>query len=125
MNSFNGIGRPTKDIAASYTTDGLAVAKFTLAVDRQSKGADFIPCVAFGKTADTMGKYCRKGKLIAVNGRIQTGSYEGKNGKVYTVEVVVNHFEFCEPKELDHGSEAKTDMDGYLPVPDGMDIPFI
>lgn len=130
MNNVALLGRPTKDPAISYTQDGLAIARFTLAVDRRGKdkGADFIGCVAFGKTAETIGKYCRKGKQIGVTGHIQTGSYDGKNGKVYTTDVIVDSFDFAEPKtpdELPRGQEGTiTDADGFLPVTDDINLPF-
>lgn len=131
MNSVALLGRPTKDPVVSYTSGGLAIARFTLAVDRRGKdkGADFIGCVAFDKTAETIGKYCRKGKLIGVTGHIQTGSYDGKHGKVYTTDVIVDAFDFAEKKEeadeLPKGTEGTpTDLEGFLSVPDDVD-PFM
>ena len=118
MNSVVLSGRPTKDPTANYTPAGLAVTRFTLAVDRgKDKGADFISCVAFDKTAETIAQYCRKGGKILVTGRIQTGSFDGKNGKVYTTDVIVNTFEFCEPKPAERD-------DGFISIADGDDVPF-
>ena len=95
MNSVNLIGRLTRDIDLKGVNT--SVAKFTIAVTRPFKKdeSDFINCVAFGKTAETMATYCRKGTMVGVSGRIQTGSYTNKEGnKVYTTDVVVDRFTF-------------------------------
>ena len=95
MNSVNLIGRLTRDI--DLNGGNTSVAKFTIAVTRPFKKdeSDFINCVAFGKTAETMATYCRKGTMVGVSGRIQTGSYTNKEGnKVYTTDVVVDIFTF-------------------------------
>lgn len=106
MNNVILIGRLTKSPEIKYGQNSqLAIARFTLAVDRPKdkngdKGADFITCVAFGKTAETMDKYCVKGMKIAVNGHITTGSYEDREGKkVYTTDVTVDRFEFVESRK--------------------------
>ena len=126
MNSVVLMGRLTKDPDIRYSTvgeDQKAIARFTLAVDRKSKETDFISCVAFGKTAETIEKYVKKGTKIAIEGRIQTGSYTNKdNVKVYTTDVIVNNFEFAESKK-----EANQQSDGFLDVPDTIDddeLPF-
>ncbi|WP_290457790.1 single-stranded DNA-binding protein [Faecalibaculum rodentium] len=104
MNNVNLIGRLTKDPELRQSRSGTATLKFTLAVDRRFKqqgqpDADFINCLAFGKSAETIAQYCRKGNKLAVTGRIQTGSYEKQDGsRVYTFDVVVNEFEFLTPK---------------------------
>ena len=102
MNRVVLIGRPTKEIDMRQAGE-MSVARFTLAVDRMKKEdpADFISCVAFGKTADAIGKYAGKGRRIAVEGRIQTGSYTNKDGgKVYTTDVVVERSEIIDwPEE--------------------------
>ena len=131
MNLSILTGRLTKDPEARQTANG-SMARFTLAVDRigKDKNADFIPCVAFGKTADSAATYLHKGTKIALDGRIQTGSYTNKEGvKVYTTDVIVNHWEFCESKQQDRPreEEKKPDgMDGFMSVPDGIDeeLPF-
>lgn len=106
-------GRLTKDIELRYSASGTAVAKFTLAVNRTfsnaqgEKQADFINVVAFKKTAENTANFCRKGSLIAVDGRIQTGSYEGQDGKrVYTTEVVADSVQFLETKSSDTQQSA-------------------
>jgi len=106
MNQVVLMGRLTRDPEVRYSSgeSSLAIARYTLAVDRRFKRdgeptADFINCVAFGKTAEFAERYFRKGIKIAVSGRIQTGSYTNKEGaKVYTTEVVVENQEFCESK---------------------------
>ena len=106
MNQVVLMGRLTRDPEVRYSggESSMAIARYTLAVDRRFKRdgeptADFINCVSFGKTAEFAERYFRKGIKIAVNGRIQTGSYTNKEGvKVYTTEVVVENQEFCESK---------------------------
>ncbi len=99
MNSVNLIGRLTRDPQTRYSQDGLAVTRFTLAVDRQNKDkqADFPSIIAFGKTAENCDRYLAKGRLVAVQGRIQTGSYQNKNGDtVYTTDVIADRVQFLE-----------------------------
>lgn len=103
MNNVQLMGRLTKDVDLRTTGNGKAVGRFTVAVNRQFKNqngereADFINCIAFQKTAETIAKYFVKGSMIAIDGRIQTGSYENQQGqKVYTTDVVVNNFYFTE-----------------------------
>ena len=127
MNHFVGIGRPTRDPEVRYTQSGKACAKFTLAVDRRRSGdgnqqADFIQCVAWEKTAEVISQYCTKGQKIAVEGRIQTRSYDAQDGtKRYVTEVVVGSMEFCESKR-DSSAGGAGDYPG-TPVPDE-EIPF-
>ena len=92
MNNVCLIGRLTKDPDLKYTQAGQAVAQFTIAVDNpfsKDKQADFIQCIVWAKAAENMAKYCQKGKMVSVVGRIQTRNYEGSDGrKVYVTEVV-------------------------------------
>lgn len=90
------IGRPTKDIELRTTQSGISVASFTLAVDRDSSKqkdeADFVPCVAWNRTAEILSQYAGKGRLICVEGRIQTRNYDNKEGqRVYVTEVVAEN----------------------------------
>ena len=126
MNKWIGIGRLTREPEIRNTEAGKAVAKYTLAVDRpKSKDgeqeADFISCTAFGKSAEFVKNYLRKGMKIAVIGAIRTGSYTNKEGvKVYTTEVVVENHEFCESKNSNSGNpapEAPASYGGYTPSP--------
>lgn len=103
------MGRLTRDVDLRMTTSNLAVGRFNVAVDRKlSKDkrqeaeknnqptADFIGCIAFGKTAENIATYFRKGQRIAVSGHIQTGSYEKDGQRIYTTDVVVDSFDFVE-----------------------------
>ena len=121
MNHVILMGRLVKDPDIRYTTgdNAMMIARYTLAVDRRFKRegdeqtADFINCVAFGNAAKFAEKYFRKGIKIAVNGRIQTGSYTNKDGnKVYTTDVIVDAQEFAESKKA-------SDEGGYTPAPQG------
>ena len=104
MNKVLLHGRIAKDISANTTQSGQTIARLTVAVDRYAKAgeerkADFISCVAFGKTAEFLAKYFGKGKEILAEGRIQTGSYTDKDGnKRYTTDVVIDSVEFCGSK---------------------------
>lgn len=127
MNTWVGIGRLVRDPEVRYTQSGKACAKFTLAIDRRRSGdgnqqADFIQCVAWEKIAEIISQYCTKGKKIAVEGRIQTRSYEKDGRKTYVTEVVVQSMEFCDSKG---GGASTTNGGAYAgtPVPDD-DIPF-
>lgn len=122
MNRVILMGRLTKDPEVRYTQDQMAVARYTLAVDRRNKEADFISCVVFGKGGEFAEKYLKKGTKIAVSGRIQTGSYTNKEGrKVYTTEVVVEEQEFAESKGSQGGQIEK---DGFMDIP-ADDNPFV
>ena len=105
MNKVFLVGRLTRDPELRYTGSNLATMRCAIAVDRQyaregeERGADFINIVAFGNRAETMSKYLTKGSQIAVDGRIQTGSYDGADGKkVYTTDVIVENFQFLDSK---------------------------
>ena len=133
MNSVQLLGRLARDPEVRYTDGGATIASFTLAVDRRFKQengetADFISCKAFGKTAEFIEKYFGKGKKLALNGRIQTGSYTNKDGaKVYTTEVIVENVEFVESKGAENGGgSANVKNDDFMNVPDGLDeeLPF-
>lgn len=129
MNKVVLMGRMTKDIEMRYTQEQKAVGTFTLAVDRggKEKKADFIRCIAFGKTAELMEKYSGKGKRLLVDGRIITGSYESKEGRtVYTTDIYADRVQFIDFKENNAQNGAQGATNGFN-VPDGfeeMDIPF-
>ena len=159
MNKVILMGRLTRDPDVRYTqgADGsMAIARYTLAVDRrQSRNnadgqtADFINCVAFGRSGEFAERYLHKGTKIAVTGRIQTGSYTNKDGvKVYTTDVVVEEQEFAESKNAQGGNggeggynnggynnggfgggaqmPASGAADGFMNIPDGIEeeLPF-
>lgn len=144
MNSVNLIGRLVREPELKYTQSGLAVLRFTVAVDRKlSKDkkeeaernnqptADFISCTAFGKTAEVIANYHSKGSQIAVEGRIQTGSYEKDGRRIYTTDVLVNSITFVGSKNnTDSGNYQNSNSDaddysdeGFFPV-NNDDIPF-
>ena len=116
MNKVILMGRLTRDPDIRYTQgdNSMCIARYTLAVDRRfaqrdesgNTPADFIPCVAFGKSGEFVEKYLRKGMKMTITGRIQTGSYTNKEGvKVYTTEVVVEDHEFAESKNPNGGQQ--------------------
>lgn len=117
MNVVNLIGRLTKDPEVRYTTgqNQMAVATFTLAIDRmgKEKQTDFPRITVFGKQAETCEKYLHKGNRVAIEGRIQTGSYTNKDGnKVFTTDVVANRVEFIETKKAaESGNQGVTEGD--------------
>jgi len=127
------LGRLTKDPDVRYSGE-TAIARYTLAVDRRFKkdgeqSADFINCVAFGKAAEFAEKYLRKGIKIAVDGRIQTGSYTNKDGqKIYTTDVVIENSVFAESKgeKGESKPEPASDDNGFINIPEDLDdIPFM
>ena len=138
MNSVQLTGRLTRDPEVRYTDGGLSIARFTLAVNRRFKqengpSADFIQCKAFGKTAEFIEKYFSKGRKMAMNGRIQTGSYQNQDGAtVHTTEIIVENVEFGESRSASgNGSNNGNQMpapgdDGFMNIPDGLDeeLPF-
>ena len=131
MNRVIMCGRLTKDPEVRYTTgdNSSAIAKFSLAVDRQFKSkdgkteADFFNCVAFGKTGEFMEKYFRKGMKILLEGRLQNDHYKDRDGKTqYSEQIVVSQVEFVEKKEQAAPAPAAKD---FTPVPDDDEgIPF-
>ena len=137
MNKVMESGRLTKDAEITYTQgSNMAVARFTLAVDRRFKQegqptADFIRFIAFGKTAEFFERFGRKGTKFFIEGRIQTGSYTNKDGqKVYTTDVVVENAEFGESKNNQQNNDnpppAPRDNDSFMSIPDdiGEELPF-
>lgn len=147
MNKVILMGRLTRDPEVRYSSgeNALAIARYTLAVDRRfhkdnEASADFIACVAFGKGGEFAEKYLRQGTKIVVTGRIQTGSYTNREGqKVYTTEIVAEDQEFAESKAASQNNSQTsagnrqqppppmpTDKDGFMQIPDGIDeeLPF-
>lgn len=147
MNKVILMGRLTRDPEVRYSQgdNAMAIARYTLAVDRrfnrnnEDATADFIGCVAFGRSGEFAEKYFRKGTKVLVTGRIQTGSYTNKDGqKVYTTDVVVEDQEFAESKNSSGNDggysggmggsrpEPAAAGDGFMNIPDGIDeeLPF-
>ncbi len=134
MNKILICGRLTRDpeVRNYVKADGSngTTARFTVAVDRVGKdaGADFIPCTAFGKTAEFIEKYTKKGTKVLVEGRFTTGSYDDKDGnKKYTYECTVERIEFAESKSAaDGNSTPQKDEGQFLNVSDSIneELPF-
>ena len=118
MNKAILIGRLTRDPELRYTSSNRAVCQFTVAIDRpftnQASGqreADFINVVAWDKTGENVGKYMTKGRLVAVEGRIQTRNYDNNEGKkVYVTEVVANNVQFLESRNATNNSSSFDSM---------------
>ena len=132
MNKTILVGRLTRDPNLTFTPgSGLAVCKFTLAVNRMKKKdgnqeADFINCIAFNKAAETIANYAQKGHLFGICGRIQTGSYMNKdNVRGYTTDVIVDEFDFLQSKNSQSNAETAPDYENDVtPVDNDEDIPF-
>lgn len=126
MNNVILMGRLTRDPELKYSQAGKAYCRFTVAVNREfnKDEADFINCLAFGKTAETIAEWLGKGRRIALQGRIQTGNYENKNGdKVNTFEVVADRFEFVDSAKSDtNKNQTYSNNDDVLD--DNDDFPF-
>lgn len=134
MNKTILIGRLTRDPDTKQAGETV-VTRFTLVVDRRfrkagdetSPHADFISCVAFGKTAEFINKYFKQGTKMALEGRIQTGNYTNKDGiKVYTTDVIAEAVEFAESKRADDAPSAPSTPSDYITIPEGIenDLPF-
>ena len=120
MNKVILIGRTARDIELRQAGQ-TSFAKTTIVVNRRNDGADFIPCTAFGKTAEIFAKYVKKGDRVGIVGRIQTGSYEKDGQKHYTTDVVVEELEFLEKKQRDDA------QDQFVTINDAVeddDLPF-
>lgn len=125
MNVVVIIGNLTRDPEVRYK-EQLAICKFTVAVSDgygNKKTTSYIPVTVFGKTAENCEKFLAKGSKAAVKGRIQTGSYEGKNGKVNTTEVIADQVEFLSQSKSTEVPEYATEPSGYTAL-ESADIPF-
>lgn len=135
MNKVTLIGRLTKDLEMHYSSNSnnTAIARYTLAVDRQYKRdgeqeADFIRCITFGKTAEAAEKYLFKGARVAIEGRIQTGVFTNSRGqKIYTTDIVVERQEFLEKRSnRQPTTDNQYDENNFMDIPDDIDadLPF-
>ena len=125
------MGRLTRDSETRYTNDSKCVANFSLAVDRKFKRdgeptADFFKCTAFGKTAESIEKYVKKGTKILLTGSIQNDDYEKDGVKHYSVKIMVDSWEFAESKAAAGEATPQKDADGFMPIPTNLDddMPF-
>ena len=133
MNKIILLGRLTRDPEVRYTQgdNSMAIAKFSLAVNRRFKKenepeADFFNCTAFGKQAEFVEKYLKQGTKILLSGRIQNDNYTNKEGqKVYSIQIMVEEMEFAESKN-NSTSEPSQSNDGFMNIPDGLqeELPF-
>lgn len=131
MNKVIEIGRLGRDPELTYggAQKDTAICKFTMAVDRPTEGTDWIRIIALGKQAENCNKYLKKGSMVAVDGRIQTGSYKDREGKtVYTTDVVANRVQFL-GSNGSSGQQKPQGQPEFEPVPDAFvncddDIPF-
>ncbi len=136
MNRTVLVGRLTKDPDLKYTPNGVPVARFTLAVNRTfsnqqgEREADFINCVVWRKAAENVANFLKKGSIAGVDGRIQTSSFEGQDGKrVYLTEVVAESVQFLEPKgnntqQQNKPNTEQSDPFAGAPSIDDSDLPF-
>lgn len=135
MNKCIMLGRLTKDVENRTTEAGNMISRFSIAVGRKFKNAegnydaDFINCVAFGKAAEFLTKYFKKGDMVGIVGRWTTGSYTNNDGnKVYTNELTVEEVDFAESKNASGNTSAPAnDVNDFMPVADGddeLELPF-
>jgi len=125
------LGRLTKDPELKYTQSAnpLAVAKYTLAVNKRFKregepDADFIPCVAFGKAGEFAEKYFKKGMMVCISGRIQTRNYEKDGNKVYVTEIVIEEQDFAESKKAERTEPEPEGFKGISESIHDTDLPW-
>lgn len=134
MNKVLMIGRLTRDPEVRYSqgTNQMAIARFSIAVDRRWKregepDADFFNCTAFGKQAGFIEKYLHKGTKILISGRVQNDNYTNKDGqKVYAVQIMIEEIEFAESKNAGQQDRPAYTNDGFMSIPDGAEeeLPF-
>ena len=126
MNTFVGLGRLTKDPEIRYKPgdNPLCIASYTIAIqdDNNTERADFINCKSFGKTAEILEKYCHKGELIGVEGKMASGSYTKDGKKIFYMEAVIHHITFT-PKVRTEDSLVAKVPEGFDAINDS-DIPF-
>jgi single-strand DNA-binding protein len=133
MNKVVLIGRITKDIDLRYTSSNIAVASFTIAINREylskdgKREADFINCVTYKKQAENLKKYCSKGSHIALDGKISTRTYDDKEGKkVYVTEVIADNIQFLDAKNSGQADkELKDEIDKAIESKTSGDEPYI
>lgn len=130
MNKCYFTGRLTKDPETKQSQSGMTITRFSIAVDRmktkdnQNPGTDFLNCVAFSSRGDFIDKYFHKGSKIILETHVQTGSYNGQNGKVYTTDFIVDNAEFGDSKgasnENNQSKNNNGGLDQFMDIPDTM-----
>lgn len=126
MNNVNIIGNLTKDVELRYTTDQKPIAKFSIAVNDgygEQKRTSYIPIVVFGKQAENADRYLSKGSKVAVNGRIQTGSYEKEGRTIYTTDIIASNIEFLSAKQLANSEKKPDEPSGFTALSED-EVPF-
>lgn len=131
MNNWTGIGNLTKDPELRYSTGGnqTAICRFTVAINDgygDKAEVSYIPVTAFGKTAENCEKYLAKGRKVAVQGRIKTGSYEKDGRKIYTTDIIASRVEFIggtQGEQTQSEQQAINEHQGFMAI-DESDIPF-
>lgn len=131
MNKVVLMGRLTADPEVRYAADGMAIGRYTLAVDRRYKGkdgkkeADFVNCTCFGTSAEFVQKYFFKGTKVAITGRLSSSKYEKDGKMIYRTEVITEEQEFAESKKQEE-KPVLHKADEFVAIPDGVDeeLPF-
>lgn len=124
MNRVEIIGRFTRDISTESSASGMTYLHNSIAVDRRGSGADFFNITAFGKTAEFLERYFKKGSKVAISGHLQSDSYTDKNGnKVTSVSIIVDEVDFCESKGEKSSNSPESE---FVNVPEGLveELPF-
>lgn len=131
MNSLNLVGRLTRDVNVTTTDKGTEIGKFTVAVNRpfakddSEQKADFINCTAFGNVALNLSKFCKKGSLIAVQGRVQSFNFENDEGKkIFGMNVIANSIQFLDSKKNKSNDQEDIQEDKFFNSNPPLDIDF-
>lgn len=126
MNNVNIIGNLTRDVELRYTTDQKPIARFSIAVNDgygEQQRTSYIPIVVFGKQAENADRYLSKGSKVAVNGRIQTGSYEKEGRTIYTTDIIASNIEFLSTKQSANSEKKPDEPSGYTALSED-EVPF-
>lgn len=126
MNNVNIIGNLTRDVELRYTTDQKPIARFSIAVNDgygEQKRTSYIPIVVFGKQAENADRYLLKGSKVAVNGRIQTGSYEKEGRTIYTTDIIASNIEFLSAKQSANSEKKPDEPSGFTALSED-EVPF-
>ena len=105
MNNVILMGRLTRDAELNYSKNGKAFTRFSIAINRIGEGTDFINCVAWEKTAETIAEFFKKGQRILVQGSIRTGSYKKNGQNIYTTDILISRFEFIESSKKKYADD--------------------
>ena len=126
MNQVNLIGNLTRDVELRYTTDQKPIARFSIAVNDgygEQQRTSYIPIVVFGKQAENADRYLSKGSKVAVNGRIQTGSYEKEGRTIYTTDIIASNIEFLSAKQSANSERKPDEPNGFTALSED-EVPF-